>query len=280
MVIAQVNEYMPRTHGDGLIHINNINVMVLENCALPEIKYPKLTDENKAIGKHIAELIENGSTLQMGIGAIPNAVLAHLGNHKNLGIHSEMFSDGALPLIEKGVINGTCKNKYPGMVISSFVVGTKKLYDFIDDNPMVQMMDSEYVNNTDVIRKNPKVVAINSAIEIDLTGQVCADSIGCKIFSGVGGQMDFIRGASLSKGGKPIIALSATTKHGASKIVPFLKQGAGVVTTRAHVHYVVTEYGVAYLHGKTIEERIKLLINIAHPAHREELEEKSRQLMC
>ena len=279
LVIAQINEHMPRTHGDGLIHISEINIQVEESELLPEVTYPKLSEENWAIGKNICELIEDGSTLQMGIGAIPNAVLSCLDNHKDLGIHSEMFSDGVLPLIEKGVINGALKKKHPGMVVASFVVGSKKLYDFIDDNPMVQMLDFEYVNNTSVIQKNPKVVAINSAIEIDITGQVCADSIGSKIFSGVGGQMDFIRGASLSEGGKPIIALTSTTKSGASKIVPFLKQGAGIVTTRAHVHYVVTEYGVANLYGKTIEERVKLLIEIAHPAHREELHKNSKLIL-
>jgi len=276
LVIAQVNEKMPRTHGDGLIHVDNINKFVEENKALPETLSHTLTVEEMAIGKNVCELIEDGATLQLGIGAIPNAVLSCLEGHKDLGIHSEMFSDGVLNLVEKGIINGRFKKKHPGMIVSSFVVGSKKLYDFIDDNPMVQMLDFEYVNNTDVIRKNPKVTAINSAIEIDLTGQVCADSIGCNIFSGVGGQMDFIRGASLSEGGKPIIALTSTTKHGESKIVPFLKQGAGVVTTRAHVHYVVTEYGIAYLHGKTIEERIELLINIAHPAHRDELRKSSK----
>ncbi len=280
LVIAQINDQMPRTHGDGLIHISEINIQVEGSESLPEVTYSDLTEENKAIGKNICDLIEDGSTLQMGIGSIPNAVMSYLGNHKNLGIHSEMFSDGVLPLIEKGVINGACKKKHPGMVVSSFVVGSKKLYDFIDDNPMVQMLDFEYVNNTYVIQKNPKVVAINSAIEIDLTGQVCADSIGSKIFSGVGGQMDFIRGASLSEGGKPIIALTSTTRNGISKIVPFLKQGAGVVTTRAHVHYVVTEYGVANLYGKTIEERVKLLIDIAHPAHRDQLHKSSKLILA
>lgn len=280
LVIAQVNEKMPRTHGDGLIHMKNIDICVHENEALPEVLYSNSSEEYKRIGENISELIEDGSTLQMGIGAIPDAVLACLGSHKNLGIHSEMFSDGALPLIESGVINGEFKNKFPGMIVASFVVGSRKLYDFLDDNPMVQMLNAEYVNNPDIIRKNPKVVAINSAIEIDLSGQVCADSIGSKIYSGVGGQMDFIRGASLSEGGKPIIALTSTTKYGESKIVPFLKQGAGVVTTRAHVHYVVTEYGVANLYGKTIEERVRLLINIAHPAHREELERQSRLMFC
>lgn len=280
IVIAQINDEMPRTHGDGLIHINEINIQVEQSAPLPQVIFSDLTDEQMKIGENVCELIEDGSTLQMGIGEIPNAVLYYLDNHKNLGIHSEMFSDGVLPLIEKGVINGACKKKHPGMIVSSFVVGSKKLYDFIDDNPMVQMLDMGYVNNVSVIQKNPKVVAINSAIEIDITGQVCADSIGNKIFSGVGGQMDFIRGASLSEGGKPIIAMTSTTKSGISKIVPFLKKGAGVVTTRAHVHYVVTEYGVVNLYGKTIEERVKLLIGIAHPAHREQLLQSSKLILA
>lgn len=280
IVIAQINDQMPRTHGDGLIHISKINYQVEFSEALPEVECPELSEETKAIGKHISELIEDGSTLQMGIGAIPNAVLSFLGNHKNLGIHSEMFSDGVLPLIESGVINGSKKKKNPGMIVSSFVVGSKKLYDFMDDNPIIQMRDFQYVNSVSIIQQNPKVVAINSAIEIDLTGQVCADSIGSKIFSGVGGQMDFIRGAKLSEGGKPIIALPSTTNKGVSKIVPFLKEGAGVVTTRAHVNYVATEYGVANLHGKTIEERIKLLIDIAHPEHRAALYESSKLIFA
>lgn len=279
IVIAQVNDQMPRTHGDGLIHISQIDIQVEESEPLPEITYLELTDDIKSIGKIISGMIENGSTLQMGIGAIPNAVLSYLEGHQNLGVHSEMFSDGVLPLIEKGVINGSLKKKHPGKIVSSFVVGSKKLYDFIDDNPMIQMLDFSYVNRVGVIEQNPRVVSINSAIEIDVTGQVCADSIGSKIYSGVGGQMDFIRGASLSEGGKPIIALTSTTKSGVSKIVPFLKQGAGVVTTRAHVHYVVTEYGVVNLYGKTIEERVKLMIGIAHPAHREELEKSSRLIL-
>jgi acyl-CoA hydrolase len=279
IVIAQINDQMPRTHGDGLIHISQINIQVEKSEPLPEVLYADITKEHKAIGRNICDLIEDGSTLQMGIGAIPNAVLSCLDNHKNLGIHSEMFSDGVLPLIEKGVINGENKKKHPGMIVSSFVVGSKKLYDFIDDNPMVQMLDFEYVNNVAVIQKNPKVVAINSAIEIDITGQVCADSIGSKIYSGVGGQMDFIRGASLSEGGKPIIALGSTTKNGASKIVPLLKPGAGVVTTRAHVHYVVTEFGAVNLYGKSIEERVKLMIDIAHPDQREQLHESSKLVL-
>lgn len=279
LVIAQINHAMPRTHGDGLIHVKNIDIMVAKDEVLPEVDYGELTKDHMAIGNYIAELIEDGSTLQMGIGAVPNAVLKCLENHKNLGIHSEMFSDGILPLVEKGVINGECKQKHPGMIVASFVIGTRRIYDFIDDNPEVQLIDSEYVNNPNVIQKNPKVVAINSAIELDLTGQVCADSLGSKIYSGVGGQMDFIRGASLSPGGKPIIAMTSTTKSGQSKIVPFLKQGAGVVTTRAHMHYVVTEYGVVNLHGKSIEERVQALIKIAHPMHREQLEIESRKIL-
>lgn len=277
LVIAQVNENMPRSHGAGMLHINKIDIQVKENAPLPEIPAHELTDAENAIGEQIAELIEDGATLQMGIGAIPNAVLACLDNHKDLGIHSEMISDGILPLVEKGVINGNQKNIHPHKIVSSFAVGSQKLYDFLDDNPFVQMLDFAYVNNTDVIRRNPKVTAINSAVEIDLSGQVCADSIGSKIFSGVGGQMDFIRGASISEGGKPIIAMTSTTKKGISKIVPFLKQGAGVVTTRAHVHYVVTEYGVANLYGKTIQERMQALIEIAHPDHRSDLEKASKE---
>ncbi len=279
VVIAQINKHIPRTHGDGLIHVRDIDFLVEHNELLPEIKTHPITDIEKSIGKNIAELVEDGATLQMGIGAIPNAVLSCLTNHKNLGIHSEMFSDGILPLIETGVINGSQKIKHPGMIVGSFVIGTKKLYDFIDDNPIVKLLDFAYVNNTDVIRKNPKVTAINSAIEIDLTGQVCADSIGSKIFSGVGGQMDFIRGASLSEGGKPIIALSSVTKNGLSKISTILKPGAGVVTTRAHVHYVVTEYGAVNLYGKTLAERAKLLIDIAHPNHRDQLSRDAFALM-
>ncbi|MCF8465738.1 MAG: 4-hydroxybutyrate CoA-transferase [Flavobacteriales bacterium] len=271
-VIAQVNKYVPRTHGDGLIHISNINHLVKHNEPIAEVKTEELSASDVAIGRHISELVEDGATLQMGIGNIPNAVLASLNNHKDLGIHTEMFSDGILPLVEKGVITGKFKKKHQGKIVSSFVMGTRAIYDFIDDNPLVNMLSSEYVNNTRIISQNPKVTAINSAIEVDLTGQICADSIGHRIYSGVGGQMDFIRGASLSEGGKPIIALPSTTKKGESKIVLTLKPGAGVVTTRAHVHYVVTEFGAVNLYGKTLEERAKLLIKIAHPKHREQLE--------
>ncbi|HAP69548.1 MAG TPA: 4-hydroxybutyrate CoA-transferase [Flavobacteriales bacterium] len=270
-VIAQVNKHIPRTHGDGLIHISKIDHLVKCNEQIPKVISGVLNETEIAIGKNVAEMVEDGATLQMGIGNIPNAVLASLGNHKDLGIHTEMFSDGVLPLVEKGVITGEKKKNHPGKIISSFVMGSRLIYDFIDDNPLVNMLSSEYVNNTRVICKNPKVTAINSAIEVDLTGQVCADSIGHRIYSGVGGQMDFIRGASLSEGGKAIIALSSTTSRGESKIVLTLKPGAGVVTTRAHVHYIVTEYGVANLYGKTLEERAKMLIAIAHPNHREAL---------
>lgn len=271
-VIAQVNEHMPRAHGDGIIHISNIDAMVEGNIPLPEIPRPVVTDVERQIGQNVASLIEDRATLQMGIGAIPDATLSFLGNHKDLGIHTEMFSDGVLDLYKKGVITGEYKVKHPRKIVSSFVMGSRELYEFLDDNPFVVMLESDYVNNPEVIRKNPNVTAINSAIEIDLTGQVCADSIGNTIYSDVGGQMDFIRGASVSENGKPIIALPSTTRKGISRIVPYLKEGAGVVTTRAHVHYVVTEFGIAYLHGKSIEERAKELIKIAHPDHWEMLE--------
>jgi acyl-CoA hydrolase len=272
-VIAQVNKQMPRTLGDGLIHKSSINVMVEVNEPLPEISYANKIDATSLkIGKNCAELIEDGSTLQMGIGAIPDAVLSCLGTHKDLGIHTEMFSDGIIPLVENGVITNKYKAKHRGKIVTSFAIGTKKLYNFIDDNPLVSFLDIDYVNDTNVIRANPKVCAINSAIEIDVTGQVCSDSIGTYQYSGVGGQMDFIRGAALSVGGKPIIALKSTTKEGYSKIVPFLKEGAGVVTTRAHVHYVVTEFGVAYLFGKNLRQRAMSLLQIAHPNFRENLE--------
>ncbi len=271
-VIAQINPRMPRTQGDALIHLDEIDAIVEVDEHLHEIPMPELTEVDRAIGKHIADIIEDGATLQMGIGSIPNAVLGALGNHKDLGVHTEMFSDGVIPLVESGVINGHQKIKHPGRMVAGFVMGTQRLYDFIDDNPQVLMLDIAYVNDTSVIRRNPKVTAVNSAIEVDLTGQVCADSIGTYQYSGVGGQMDFIRGASLSEGGKAIIALPSATKRGESKIVPFLKQGAGVVTTRAHVHYIVTEYGVANLYGLNLRQRAAELIRIAHPDNREDLE--------
>jgi len=240
---------------------------------LPEVNYSSKT--NAAIiqiGKNVASLIEDGATLQMGIGSIPDQVLQNLFGHKNLGIHTEMLSDGIIPLLEKGVINNSLKKLNVGRSVTGFMLGTRKLYDFVNDNPSVRVMDIAYVNDTSIIRQNPKATAINSAIEIDLTGQVCADSIGTYQFSGIGGQMDFIRGASLSEDGKPIIALPSVTSKGASRIVPFLKEGAGVVTTRGHVHWVVTEYGIVNLFGKNLKQRGKALISIAHPDHRESLD--------
>jgi acyl-CoA hydrolase len=272
VVIAQVNPNMPRTHGDGLVHVDRIRFGVEVDDPLPEHKPTTLSDLERAIGRNVAGLIDDGATLQMGIGAIPDAVLAALDSHRDLGIHTEMFSDGMLDLVEKGIVNGRMKRTHPGKVVSGFLLGTRRLYDFVDDNPLVALLDIAYVNDTAVIRRNPRVAAINSAIEVDITGQVCADSIGTRQYSGVGGQMDFIRGASLSDGGKPIIALPSTTSRGESRIVPFLKPGAGVVTTRAHVHYIVTEHGVAYLYGKTLRERARALVEIAAPEHREELE--------
>lgn len=271
VLIAQVNPRMPRTLGDALVHVNDIDAMVEVDVPLHQVPPPEMTDVDRAIGRHIAEMIDDGATLQMGIGSIPNAVLASLENHKDLGVHTEMFSDGLIDLAQRGVVNGRLKVKHPGKIVAGFVMGTQRLYDFIDDNPQVLMLDIGYVNDTSVIRRNPKVTAINSAIEVDLTGQVCADSIGTRLYSGVGGQMDFIRGASLSEGGKPIIALHSTTARGETKIVPFLREGAGVVTTRAHVHYIVTEYGVANLYGRNLKQRAAALIAIAHPDHREEL---------
>lgn len=274
-VIAQINPMVPRTHGDGIIHINDICYAVEVNTPIHTSEICEISRIEESIGKNVAGLIEDGATLQMGIGNIPNAVLNNLYNHRRLGIHTEMFSDGILPLLEKGVITGEDKEVKTGKIVTSFAVGSQKLYDFIDDNPLIHFKEAAYTNDTAIIRKNPKVTAINSAIEIDLTGQVCADTIGIRQYSGVGGQMDFIRGASLSNGGKPIFAMSSVTPKGISKITPYLKEGAGVTTTRAHVHYVVTEYGVVNLFGKNLKERAKALISIAHPDFREKLEEES-----
>ncbi|RUA11405.1 MAG: 4-hydroxybutyrate CoA-transferase [Flavobacteriia bacterium] len=279
-VIAQINPQMPRTHGDGIIHISELDSFVEVDEPIHAVKIPQITNIEDMIGSYIAELIEDRSTLQMGIGNIPNAVLQKLGNHKDLGLHTEMFSDGVIDLILKDVINGNYKGVNPGRALATFLMGSKKLYDYVDDNPFVELRTADYVNNVSVIMQNPKMVAINSAIEVDLTGQVCSDTIGTRLYSGVGGQMDFIRGASLSEGGRAIIALPSQTKKGQSKIVPFLKMGAGVVTTRANVHYVVTEYGVANLFGKTLRERKKELINIAHPDHREDLDKQFFDVYC
>lgn len=272
IVIAQVNPQVPRSHGDGIIHVSQIDCAIEVNCPIHEHEPTEISEPERRIGGHVASLIEDGATLQMGIGNIPNAVLANLGNHKRLGIHTEMFSDGILPLVESGVITGEDKLVKEGKIVSCFAVGSRKLYDFIDDNPICDFKEAAYTNDTARIRRNPKATAINSAIEIDLTGQICADTLGSKQFSGVGGQMDFMRGAALSEGGKPIIAMQSITRKNVSKIVPFLKQGAGITTTRAHVHYVATEYGVVDLFGKSLKERAKALISIAHPDHQEALE--------
>ena len=278
-VIAQVNKQMPRTHGDGIIHISEINLFVECDEPIPTAMNTEPTEIEHKIGEHVAGLIDDRSTLQMGIGNIPNAVLTKLTNHKDLGLHTEMFSDGVIDLILSNVINGNYKTVVPGRALTTFLMGSKRLYDYVDDNPFVEMRSCDYVNDVDIIKQNPKMVAINSAIEVDVTGQVCADSIGSKMYSGVGGQMDFIRAASLSEGGKAIIALPSTTKKGVSRIVPSLKPGAGVVTTRAHVHYIITEYGIANLYGKTIKERVKALVKIAHPDHRESIEKGYYELI-
>jgi acyl-CoA hydrolase len=272
-LIAQVNPCMPRVFGDGVIHISTFDTLIWHEEKLVEVSFKnKNTEIYKKIGEHIASLIEDGSTLQVGIGSIPDAVLKCLTGHKELGLHTEMFSDGIIPLVEKGIITNEHKKINKGKIVTSFILGTQAVYDFANDNPIINCLDVEYVNDSSIIRKNPKVVAINSAIEIDLTGQVCADSIGTRQYSGIGGQMDFIRGAALSEGGKPIIALPSVTSDGESRIVPFLKQGAGVVTTRGHIHYIATEYGIVNLYGKNMAERAKLLVSIAHPEHREKLE--------
>lgn len=273
VIIAQVNPNMPRTHGDGFIHVSKIDAMVLHASALPEVDYSASANASIiSIGEHVASLVEDGATLQMGIGAIPDQVLKNLTGHKNLGMHTEMLSDGVIPLIKSGVINNSLKFLNRGKSVTSFLVGTKKLYDFVDDNPSIIAMDIEYVNDTSVIRLNDKVTAINSAIEVDLTGQICADSIGTYQYSGIGGQMDFMRGASLSEGGKPIIAMPSTTSKGVSRITPFLNEGAGVVTTRGHAHWIVTEFGKVNLFGMNLKQRAKALISIAHPDHREVLD--------
>lgn len=272
-VVAQVNPNVPRTHGDGMIHASRFHAMVHCEDPLHEANFGGAVSESDGkIGQYVAELIDDGSTLQMGIGSIPNAVLKCLYNHKNLGVHTEMFSDGLVDLFDKDVINNKFKIISPNKTVTGFALGTKVLYNYVNDNPAFSFLDIDFVNDPHIIKQNPKVVAINSAVEVDVTGQICSDSIGTYQYSGVGGQMDFMRGAALSQGGKPIIALPSRTQKGVSRIVPYLKQGAGVVTTRAHAHYIITEYGVAYLFGKNLRQRAKALINIAHPDDREELE--------
>lgn len=271
-IIAQINPKVPRTHGTGIVHIDEIEYAIEVDRPIHEHRPAVISPVEYQIGEQVASLVEDGATLQMGIGSIPDAVLAKLTGHRKLGIHTEMFSDGVLPLLEQGVITGEEKAVKRGKIVSCFAVGSRKLYDFIDDNPICDFRDAAYTNDTARIRRNPRVTAINSAIEIDLTGQVCADTIGDLQYSGVGGQMDFIRGASLSQGGKPIFAMSSTTSKGVSKITPFLKSGAGVTTTRAHVHHVATEYGAVDLFGKNLKQRSEALISIAHPDHREALD--------
>ncbi len=281
-VVAEVNPKMPRTLGDSFIHVNQVDAIVASDEDILEAPQGKIDEVAQTIGQHIADLIEDGSTLQLGIGTIPDAVLSCLGDKKNLGLHSEMFSDGVIELVEKGVINGSKKKIHPGKIVAGFVMGSRKLYDFIDNNPMCEFHPTEYVNDPFRIAQHDKMVAINSALQVDLTGQVCADSLGTYFYSGIGGQVDFIRGASRSNEGKPIIALPSTAKNGTmSRIVPTLAEGAGVVTSRGDVHYVVTEYGVAELHGKTTRERALALIHIAHPKFRDELiaEARARQLV-
>lgn len=278
-VIAQVNPQMPRTFGDGILHISEIDYLVDVNSPIYGHETEKITPLEDKIGNFIASLIEDESTLQMGIGSIPNAALSKLSNHKNLGLHTEMFSDGVIDLIESNVINGNYKGVGRGRALATFLLGSQRLYDFVSDNPFIELKESSYVNDTARIRKNPKMVAINSAIEVDVTGQVCADSIGARMYSGVGGQMDFIRGASLSDGGKAIIALPSVTKNGDSRIVPYLKQGAGVVTTRSHIQYIITENGIADLCGKTLRQRATELVKIAHPNHQEWIEREYYNLV-
>jgi acyl-CoA hydrolase len=273
-VVAQVNNYMPRTYGDSFIHVSDIDAVVESSRPLCELKKPVVTDMHVAIARNVAGLIEDGAVLQTGIGGIPDAVLPFLMDRKDLAVHSELISDGVIPLIEAGVITGARKNYKPRKIIAGFALGTKSMFDFVDNNPIFEFHPTAYTNDPVLIARNDNMVAINSALQIDLTGQVCSDSIGNQFFSGIGGQVDFLRGASRSKGGKPIIAVSSTAKNDTiSRIVPILSPGAGVVTSRGLVRYVVTEHGVAYLHGKSIRERAKALIEIAHPNFRDELYE-------
>jgi len=284
VIIAQVNEQMPRTLGDTAMHIDKMHYIVPSNTPLFEMPMGDDADQEvvEKIAAHIAELIPDGATMQLGIGALPNAVLKFLFGKKDLGIHSELISDGVIDLVEAGVVNGSRKSLHPGKIVCGFLLGTKRLYDWVNNNPLVELHRTEYVNDPFVVAQNDRLVAINSAIEVDLTGQVCADSIGPKMHSAVGGQLDFIYGASRSKGGVPIIALPSTSRLRdgtvVSKIVPMLKLGAGVVTSRNHVHYVVTEFGAAALYGKTVRQRTQALINIAHPQFREEITAKAKEL--
>lgn len=278
-IIAEINPRMPRTHGDSFINIREIDIIVEVDYPLPQAPQGGSSPVHERIGKIVAEMIPNGATLQMGIGSIPDAVLKNLYNHKDLGVHTELFSDGVVDLVEEGIITGAQKTIHPGKVIAGFLFGSQKLYDFLDDNPIIEIHPTDYVNDPFIIAQNDNMVSINSAIQVDLTGQVCADSIGTNFISGVGGQLDFIRGAARSKGGKPIIALPSTAKNETiSRVVPMLDPGAGVTTTRNDVHYVATEHGAADLFGKTIRERVKSLIAIADPQFRDDLARSAREL--
>jgi acetyl-CoA hydrolase len=279
IIIAEINPRMPRTLGDSFIHVSRLHSIVEVDYPLPEAPQGGTADVFMQVGQHIAEMIPDGATLQMGIGSIPDAVLRNLGSHKDLGIHTELFSDGLIDMVENGVITCARKSFHPGKIIAGFLFGTKRLYDFVDNNPLIELHPTDYVNDPFNIARNEKMVAINSALQIDLTGQVCADSIGTRFYSGVGGQVDFIRGAARSKEGLPIIAFTSTAKGDTiSRIVPMLTQGAGVVTSRNDVHYIATEYGVASLHGKSVQQRVHELVGVAHPKFREDLMRSAREL--
>ncbi|MCA9990879.1 MAG: acetyl-CoA hydrolase/transferase family protein [Ardenticatenaceae bacterium] len=279
LIVAEVNRQMPRTLGDSFIHVSRLNHIVEADYPIPEAPQGGGSEDHLKVGAYIAELIPNGATLQMGIGSIPDAVLQNLGNHRDLGIHTELFSDGVIDMVDAGVITCARKNFHPGKIVAGFLFGSNRLYEFVHNNPIIEMHPTDYVNDPFNIAQNDNMVAINSALQVDLTGQVCADSIGPRFYSGVGGQLDFIRGAARSKGGVPIVAFLSTAKGGEiSRIVPMLNEGSGVVTTRNDVHYVVTEFGVAKLYGKTVRQRADLLINVAHPRFRDELRHAARQL--
>ncbi len=278
IVIAEINKAMPRTHGDSFVHVSEIDCFVEVDIPIAELKATELTEVEINIGKYVTELIEDGSCLQLGIGGIPDAVLKNLGSLKDLGVHSEMISDGVKHLVEKGIVNGRKKNFHKDKIVITFLMGSREFYDWVDDNPIIEMRTVDYTNNPYIIAQNKNMVAINSALEVDLLGQVCADTIGPKQFSGVGGQLDFVRGARMSEGGKAVIALPSTAKGGISRIVPTLKEGAAVTTSRNDVDYVVTDYGIASLKGKTVRDRMKALINIAHPNVREELQKKAYEV--
>jgi 4-hydroxybutyrate CoA-transferase len=278
IVIAEVNRRMPRVLGDSFIHVSKLTHIVPVDYPLPEAPQGGTSPVHQAIGKIIAEMIPDGATLQLGLGSIPDAVLAQVGDKKDLGVHTELFSDGVIDLVHRGVITNEKKTLHPGKIVAGFLFGSQRLYDFANDNAIIELHPSDYVNDPFVIAQNDNMISINSALEVDITGQVCADSIGPAIYSGIGGQLDFVRGAARSRGGKPIIALPASAKEGKlSRIVPQLKPGAGVVTSRGDVHYIVTEHGVAYLHGKSLRERVRAMIDIAAPQFREELEKYARQ---